>query len=90
MALLIVSIDCQLPLLKLQILVHVHEHIDLEGDLLEDLLLLPHIMSLVCTEQGTLGAHALFVRDTDQFEGTRMLGAEAKEWLRLLGGGDGR
>jgi hypothetical protein len=85
LVLVIVSIDCQLPLLQLHILVHVHEHIDFEGDLLEDFLLLPHIMPLVSTKQGTLGAHAHLVRDTDQLEGARMLLADTKEWLGVLG-----
>lgn len=43
-------------------------------------------MALVRTEQGALGAHAHLVRDTDQLEGSRMLGADTKECLRVLGG----
>jgi len=77
LVLLIVSIHSQLPLLQLHILVHVHEDIDFQGDLLEDLLLLPHIMPLVGTEQGTLGAHAHLVSNADQLEGARMLGTDA-------------
>ena len=34
-------------------------------------------MPLVCTEKGTLGAHAHLVRDTDKLEGARVLRADA-------------
>jgi len=47
-------------------LVHVHEDLNLEGDLFGDVFLLTNVVASVDTEESALCAHSLLVHDTDQ------------------------
>ena len=63
---IIVLMSGQLDLLRFHIRIHVHEDVDFEADLFRDFFFLADVMSFVGTEEGTLRAHSLLIRHTNE------------------------
>jgi hypothetical protein len=68
-----------LRLLRVHRMVHVHEHLHLQRDLLHYVLLLSHVVALMRSEEGALGAYTRSIKDTDKLQGAAVL--RAGVWL---------
>ena len=78
-------------LLSVHCVIHVHEDLHLQRDLLHHIFLLPHVVTLVSPEKRTLRAHTLPVKDADQLQRSSMLSTRlhkdrfcCRYWLGFL------
>ena len=71
---LVVSLHAvHVNLLLMHGLIHIHQHLNFERDLLGHVFFLSHIVTLVLSKKCTLCAHSLFVQNTNKLQWPFML-----------------
>ena len=87
----IVRVHSKITALLLHSLIHFHQNLAFQLDLFCNIFFLPDIMTLMLSEQGTLGTNSLFILNADQLQWSTVLDTQRlnvlldlNRWLQFL------